>query len=143
MNKLLLSTIIGATMLLMPVFAMATSLTGTIQGYNSVARGKVPPSGKEVHMPTHVAAVETAFVLLEEGLNGKHYLIQNVDIAVLAKLINQKVKIEGAVNMASETLSASDIYTIASGKSLTKVWSSNPWDDVHRDFLGNHPLQGP
>lgn len=142
MNKLLVSTIIGATMLLMPVFAMATSLTGTIQGYNSVASAKVPPPGKEVHIPAHVAATETAFVLLEDGVKGKHYLIKNVDRTVLAKLINHKVKIEGGVNMVSETIAASDIYAVASSKSLTKVWSSNLWDDIHRDILGNHPLQG-
>lgn len=141
MNKLLLSTIIGATMLLMPVFAMATSLTGTIQGYNSVERAKVPPPGKEVHIPAHVAATETAFVLLEER-SGKHYLIHNVGREVLTKLINQKVKISGTVNMPSETIAASDIFTVISGKSLTKVWSNNVWDDIYRDHLGNHPLRG-
>lgn len=144
MNKLLVSTIIGVTMLLMPVFAMATSsLTGTIQGYNSVARGKVTSHAKEVHIAAHIAATETAFVLLEDGVDGKHYLIQNVERAVLAQLINKRVKVAGNVNMTTESITATDIHTIASDKSLKKVWAINRWDDIYRDVFGIHPLERP
>ena len=133
MKKLLVPTILGVLFLLTPVFAMAASITGSVQGYNSVAQGQASPAGKDVHISAHVAAAESAFVILADTEKGKHYLIQNADRAILARLVNQQVKVDGDVDNATESVRAKEIYTQASDKSWKKVWSSNMKDDIYRD----------
>ena len=142
MKKLLVPTILGVLFLLAPVFAMATSVTGSVQGYNSVAQGQASPAGKDVHISAHAAAAESNFVILSDAAKGKHYLIQNADRAVLAKLVNQQIKIDGDVDNAAESIKAKDIYTQASNQSWKKVWSSNVNDNIYRDILGGLPLDG-
>ncbi len=139
MKKILVPTILGALFLLTPVFAMAASLTGSVQGYNSVAQGT---AGKDVHISAHVAATESTFVILADAAKGKHYLIQNADRAILARLVNQQVKVDGDVDNATESIKAKEIYTQASDQSWKKVWSSNVNDDVYRDVFGALPLSG-
>jgi hypothetical protein len=139
MKKLLVPTIFGLLFLLTPVFAMATTVTGSVQGYNSVTQGTV---SKDVHISAHAAATESAFVVLSDTAKGKHYLIQNADRAVLARLINQQIKIDGDVDNATESIKAKDIYTQASNQSWKKVWSSNVNDNIYRDVLGGLPIEG-
>ena len=129
MKKLLVPTIFGVLLLLTPVFAMATSVTGSVQGYNSV----MSPMGKDAHISAHVAATEIAFVILADTAKGKHYLIQNVDRTILARLLNQQVKVDGDVDNTTESIRAQDIYTQAPNQSWKKVWSSNIQDDIYRD----------
>lgn len=141
MKKLLVPTILGVLVLLTPVFVMASSITGSVQGYNSLAQGKAV-AGKDVHTSAHVAATESAFVVLADTAKGKHYLIHNVDRAILAPLVNQQVRIDGDVDNAMESVRAKEIYAQASDKSWQKVWSSNVSDGIYRDVLGNLPLSG-
>ncbi len=140
MKKLLVPTMMGVLFLLTPVFAMAASITGSIQGYNSVTQAS--PAGNHAHISAHTAATETAFVVLDDAAKGKHYLIQDVDRAVLARLVNQQVKIDGDVDTAKESISAKNIYTQASDQSWKKVWSSNVNDNIYRDVFGALPLSG-
>lgn len=132
----------GGIFLLTPVFAGASNMTGTIQGYNSLMMGKASPMGQDVHIPAHVVASETTFVLLDGAAKGKHFLIQNVDRAVLARFINQQVKIEGDINNRTESIRAENIYTSAPDKSWEKVWARNPLDNIYLDVFGSHPLSG-
>ena len=129
MKKLLVPTILGVLFLLTPVFAMAASITGSVQGYNSVTS----PMGKDAHISAHVAATEIAFVILADTEKGKHYLVQNVDRSILAGLVNLQVKIDGDVDNVTESIKATDIYAQASDKSWKKIWSSNMKDDIYRD----------
>ncbi len=138
MKKLLVPTILGVLFLLTPVFAMATSITGSVQGYNSVAQGQALPAGG--HISAHVAAAESTFVILSETAKGKHYLIQNTDRTILARLVNQQVKIDGDVDIATESIKAKEIYAQASDKSWKKIWSSNVNDNIYRDALGALPM---
>ena len=142
MKKLLVTAIIGVSFLLTPVFAMAASITGSVQGYNSVAQGKASPAGKDAHISAHVAATESAFVILADTEKGKHYLIRNADRPILARLVTQQVKIDGDVDNATESIKAKEIYTQVSDKSWQKVWSSNVNDDIYRDVFGALPLFG-
>ncbi len=139
MKKILVPTVLGVLFLLTPVFAMATSLTGSVQGYNSVAQGQA----KDAHISAHVATTESAFVILADTAKGKHYLIQNADRAILARLVNQQVKIDGDMDNATESVRAKEIYTQASDRSWKKVWSSNVNDDIYRDVFGALPLGDP
>ncbi len=140
MKKLFVPTMLGVLFLLTPVFAMAVSVTGPVQGYNSVAQGQASQAGKDVHIAAHVAATESAFVVLDETAKGKHYLIQDADRAVLARLVNQQVKIDGDLDTRTESIKAKNIYAVAADKSWKKVWAKDVSDDIYRDVLGSHPL---
>jgi hypothetical protein len=140
MNKLLVPTILGVLFLLTPVFAMATTVTGSVQGYNSVAQGQASPVGKDAHISAHAASTESAFVILADRAKGGHYLIQNADRAILARLVNQQVKVDGDVDNATESIKAKEIYTQAPNQSWKKVWSSDVNDNIYRDALGALPL---
>jgi hypothetical protein len=130
MRKLFKTTIIGILFLLVPVFAMAASVTGSIQGFNCVTQGKVCPIGKE----DPVAAAENLFVLLVDASTGDYYFIPNVDRAVLARHLNTQVTIDGAVDKKMKTIKATDIS--ASGK---KAWSANMQDEIYKDLWGSGP----
>lgn len=127
MRKLFKMTIIGVLFLLVPVFAMAASVTGSIQGFNCVTTGKVCPIGKE----DPVAAVENVFVLLVDASKDDYYFVPNVDRAVLARHLNTQVTIDGTVNAKMKTIKATDIS--AGGK---KVWSQNMEDAIYKDIWG-------
>jgi len=134
--KKLLVTVFGVLFLLTPVFASAGTITGSVQGYNGVAKGQA----RDAHISAHMAATESTFVILAPTAKGGHYLIQNADRGVLAGLVNQQVKIDGDVDNATESVKAKEIYTQASGSTWKKVWSSNVNDDIYRDALGARPL---
>lgn len=130
MNKLFKTTIIGILFLLVPVFAMAASVTGSIQGYQCVTQGKVCPIGKE----DAVAAAENLFVLLVDASKGDYYFIPNVSRNVLVRHLNTQVTVEGTVNAKMKSINATDIS--AAGK---KVWSKNMEDEIYKDIWGSGP----
>ena len=134
--KKLLVTVLGVLFLLGPVFAMAGTITGSVQGYNSVAQSQA----KNAHISAHTAATESTFVILAPTAKGGHYLIRNADRGVLAGLVNQQVKIDGDVDNGAESVKAKEIYAQDSGNSWKKVWSSNVNDDIYRDAFGAIPL---
>lgn len=127
MNKLFKTTIIGILFLLVPVFAMAASVTGSIQGFNCVTQGKVCPIGKE----DPVAAVENVFVLLVDASKDDYYFIPNVDRAVLARHLNTQVTVDGTVDSKRKAIKATDISS--AGK---KVWSNSMEDAIYKDIWG-------
>ena len=130
MNKLFKTTIIGIMFLLLPVFAMAASVTGSIQGFQCVTQGIVCPIGKE----DAVAAAENVFVLLVDASKGEYYFIPNVSRNVLVRHLNTQVTVEGTVNAKMKTIKATDIS--AAGK---KVWSQNMQDEIYKDLWGSGP----
>lgn len=130
MRKLFKTTIIGILFLLVPVFAMAASVTGSIQGFNCVTQGKVCPIGKE----DPVAAAENVFVLLVDASKDDYYFIPNVDRAVLARHLNTQVTVDGTVDKKMKTIKATDIT--ASGK---KAWSASMQDEIYKDLWGSGP----
>ena len=99
-------------------------------------------AGKDAHISAHEAATESAFVVLADTAKGKHYLIRNADRAILARLVNQQVKVDGVADNVMDSIKAKEIYTQASDQSWKKVWSSNVNDDIYRDIFGALPLDG-
>lgn len=81
-------------------------------------------------------------MVLDNTAKGKHYLIQGVDRDVLARLVNQQVKIDGDLDKGTETIMAKNIYTVAAAadKSSKKVWAIDKSDNIYRDVLGSHPI---
>lgn len=138
MRKLLTPMIVGIALLLAPVLAIGASLTGSIQGFNCVTQGRVCPIGME----DPVIGAENVFVLLVDASKGDYYFVPNVDRGILARHINEQVKVDGVVNAKMKSIRASDIYTMQPDKSWQKVWSSNWQDRVFEDIMGGNPLRG-
>jgi hypothetical protein len=130
MKKSMVSLMVVAMLLMVPMFATAASLTGSIQGFMCVTQGKVCPIGKEDPM----AAVENVFVLLIDAAKGEYYFVPNVDRAVLARHINEMIRVEGNVDMKTKSIHATDIY-----RGSTKVWSADLTDEVYRDLRFSTP----
>ena len=133
MRKYLVPMIIGIVFMLSPVVSMAASITGSVQGFQCVTAGKVCPVGKE----DPLAAVENVFVVLVDAAKGDYYFVTNVDRAVMARHINEQIKVEGTVNAKMKAIKASDIYV-----GTKKVWSVNLEDEIYKDIFGNLPIQG-
>jgi hypothetical protein len=130
MKKFFGMMIIGVVFLMVPVFAIGATLTGSIQGFNCVTQGKVCPVGME----DPVIAAENVFVLLVDAAKGDYYFVPNVDRGILARHINQEVKITGTVNAKMKSIKADQIDV--AGK---KVWSVDLEDAIYRDILGGRP----
>jgi hypothetical protein len=127
MKKLLVPMIIGIVFMMAPVMAIGASITGSIQGFNCVTQGKVCPIGME----DPVIAAENVFVLLVDAAKGDYYFVPNVDRAVLARHINEEVKVEGTVNAKMKSIKAKEIFV--KGK---KVWSVDLEDKIYQDIFG-------
>lgn len=133
MKKYFATMVIGVVFLMVPVFAIGATLTGSIQGFNCVTQGKTCPIGME----DPVVALENVFVLLVDAAKGDYYFVPNVDRAVLARHIAQEVKITGTVNAKYKSIKATEI--VKAGK---KVWSSDMEDAIYKDVFGTLPMQG-
>jgi len=136
MRKFLAPMIVGVVLLLAPVLAIGATLTGSVQGFNCVTQGQICPIGME----DPVIAAEQVFVLLVDAVKSEYYFVPNVDRGILARHINEQVKIDGTVNAKMRSIKASDIYTLQSDRSWKKVWSSNWEDRIYQDIMGGHPL---
>jgi hypothetical protein len=133
MKKFWVPMIIGIVFMMAPVMAIGASLTGSIQGFNCVTQGKVCPIGME----DPVIAAENVFVLLVDAAKGEYYFVPNVDRGILARHINESVKIDGTVNAKMKSIKATDIYV--KGK---KVWSLDLEDKIYKDIFGGSLQSG-
>jgi hypothetical protein len=133
MKKFLVPMIIGIVFLMAPVMAIGASVTGSIQGFNCVTQGKVCPIGME----DPVIAAENVFVLLVDAAKGDYYFIPNVDRAILARHINEQVKVDGTVNAKMKSIKATEISV--KGK---KVWSVDLEDKIYKDIWGGSLQSG-
>ena len=127
MKKFWVPMIIGIVFLMAPVMVSAASITGTIQGFNCVTQGKICPIGME----DPVIAAENVFVLLVDAAKGEYYFVPNVDRAILARHINETVKIDGTVNAKMKSIKATAIYV-----KDKKVWSVDLEDSIYNDIFG-------
>ncbi len=116
MNKRLYSVFIIFLFSLIPAGAWAYQAEGTIQGYHCVTTGKTCPLGKEDPM----IAVERIFVLYTG--DGSYYFIPNLDRAILARHIREKVRITGEVNEKYRSLKA-DIFEVKYENGWKETWS--------------------
>ncbi len=127
MKKFWVPMIIGIVFMMVPVMAIGASITGSIQGFNCVTQGKVCPIGME----DPVIAAENVFVLLVDAAKGDYYFVPNVDRAILARHINEQVKIDGTVNAKMKSIKATAIYV-----KDKKVWSLDLEDKIYQDIFG-------
>ena len=138
MRKLWVPMVIALALTLTPLMAIAASLTGSVQGFNCVTQGKVCPIGME----DPIISVENVFVLLVDAAKGEYYFVPNVDRAIMARHINEQVRIEGTVNAMTKTVHASAIYAM-DGRQWKKTWSVDMYDEIYRDIMGGSGPLGP
>ena len=110
MRKLLLSVAVVLALSLVPMMAFAAEIEGTVQGFTCVTQGKVCPVGQE----DPIAAAENVFVVLTA--TGTYYFVPNVDRAVMARHIAEKVKIVGEMKSGMNAINAESLYSYKNGK---------------------------
>ncbi len=98
-------------LILAPVLAVAGQIEGTIEGFNCVLQGKVCPVGKEDSM----AALEEVFVVL--AADEKVYCLPNVDRAILARHLRDKVRVTGEISKKFKSIKATKL----------EVWDRDCW----------------
>ena len=127
MKKITVLVMAVLMLALTPFVASAGMVEGTIQGYQCVTEGKTCPVGKEDPM----AAVERVFVVLTADNN--YYFIPNVDRGVLARHINERVKITGNVSMKYNSIQATKIDAYEKG-SWVETWNMKDQLQFQNDF---------
>lgn len=108
-----------------PAMALGGSTEGTIQGFNCVIQGKVCPIGKE----DPLVIAEKVFVLHTGGSN--YFFLPSIDRALLARLINEKVKAVGDKSSKYNSIKTTDLFVERHGK-WKKVWSNNIKDPIYK-----------
>ena len=121
MKKILMVVLAISVLAIFPVAASAATVEGSVQGYQCVTQGITCPVGKEDPM----AAVEDVFVILGSGK--KFYFVPNVDRAVLARHINERVQVTGKMSDEYNAITATTIKAYKGGK-WVMVWSAK-WED--------------
>jgi hypothetical protein len=122
-------------LVLMPALAIGGTYEGSIQGFSCVTQGKVCPVGRE----DPIIAAEKVFVLFVKA--GKYYFIPNVDRAVLARHLNQMVKVDGVMSASFNSIHAKEIYVMEGGK-WVKKWSQDWQDEIYDEITMGVPLDG-
>lgn len=114
---------------LIPAWAMAGtgSVEGTVQGFHCVMMGKTCPVGKE----DPVIAAERVFVVLTSA--GNHYFVPNLDRAILARHVAQRVRVSGDINSKYKSIKAKTFEVWKNGKWKT-VWSQAMQDEINKEL---------
>lgn len=135
MNPRKIVLTVCALFLAVPGLAMAGSYEGTVQGFHCVTQGKVCPVGKEDPM----AAVESVFVLHIKA--DKYYFVPNVDRGIMARHLNERIKVEGVVSDRFNSIQATDLY-VDEGGQWKKTWSKDVQDEIYYEITSGYPLGG-
>ena len=133
MKKFSLLILALLALIIFPTWAVAGSVEGSVQGFTCVTQGKVCPTGKEDPM----AAVERVFVVLTKGKS--YYFVPNVDRAVLARHINERVRVSGKVAANYPSIEADKIEVFKKG-AWKQTWSL-PWENNLKKSLSDAETQ--
>jgi hypothetical protein len=136
MRKALVPMFVGIVFLMVPVLAIGASIVGSVQGFRCVTEGKLCPVGEEDAMIN----AESVFVVLVDAKKGEYYFVPNLDRGIMARHINQQVKVDGDVDKKMMSIRASDLYVMGPKKEWKKVWARDKQDKLYRDFW--NPSQG-
>jgi len=128
-KKISLAIFVLFIMAFIPTFAAAGTIEGTIQGFKCVTEGKTCPVGMEDPM----AAVERVFVVLTSGKD--YYFVPNMDRAVMARHINDRVRVSGNVHPNFPSIEANTLEVFSRGAWRT-TWTFS-WQKRIEDDLKN------
>ncbi len=116
MKKRLLSIVLLLAFVSIPVWALAATVEGTVQGLHCVQMGKTCPVDKQ----DPIAALESTFVVLTS--TGSYYLVPNLDRAVLARHLTEQVRLSGKISEKYNSIVADKVEVKKDGK-WKVVWS--------------------
>jgi len=111
----------------LPAWAMAGPVEGSIQGLTCVTLGKLCPVDKEDPM----IAAERIFVVLTKDNN--YYFVPNLDRAILARHINQMVRVTGEISSKYKAIDAEKLEVFREDAWRT-TWSSK-WQEELYEWL--------
>lgn len=100
-------------------------IEGSVQGFLCVTLGKLCPVGKE----DPIIATERVFVVLTAGK--KYYFVPNVDRGILARHINERVRITGIVSTKFNSINANIIEVFKNG-----AWKTTWTLEWEKEMLG-------
>ena len=101
----------------LPAWAMAGTVEGTIQGLTCVTLGKLCPVDKEDPM----IGAERIFVVLTKDNN--YYFVPNLDRGILARHINQMVRVIGKISSKYKAIHAEKLE-VFQDSAWKRTWSS-------------------
>ena len=116
MKKISLFSVALLIFVLIPVWAAAATVEGSVQGFNCVIAGKVCPIGKEDPM----IAAERVFVVLTK--DNDYYFVPNLSRGILARHINQMVRVTGKISSKYKAIQAETLEVLKKG-SWKQTWS--------------------
>ena len=116
MKKIALFSVAIFVFCLIPVWAPAATVEGSIQGLTCVTQGKVCPVGKEDPM----IAAERVFVVLTK--DNDYYFVPNVDRGILARHINEMVRVTGELSGKYKSVQAEKLEVLEKG-SWKQTWT--------------------
>ncbi len=97
-------------------FGSTAIIQGTVQGYNCITQGKTCPIGME----DPLAATEAVFVVLTP--DKKFYFVPNLDRTVMARHVNEQVRISGDLDPNRSLIRAQKLEIFKNGQWIT-VWT--------------------
>ena len=98
----------------------SVTIEGTIQGFNCISMGKTCPVGAEDPL------IETERVFVLYTKEGKHYLVPNLDRAIMARHINEIVRITGPASEKFNSMQAEKLEVLKNGVWKT-TWPIKGW----------------
>lgn len=111
-------------MVLVPVWAFAGGMVeGTVQGFSCVTHGKVCPAGKEDPM----IAAERLFVVFTK--DNSYYFVPNLDRAIMARHINQMVRVKGKLSAKHPSIMADTLEVMKEG-GWKVTWTTKMEDEI-------------
>ena len=129
MKKVIMFILAISMVAFMPLMASAADMIeGSVQGFTCVTQGKVCPVGQEDPM----AAAEKVFVVLTK--DNKYYFVPNVDRVVLARHLNERVKVSGKLSSKYNAIEANKIEAFKSG-AWKSAWTLKSQQEI-LDTLG-------
>lgn len=99
-------------------WAKDMTVEGTVSGYTCAVLGKACPVDRE----DPVIAVEKVFVVIKA--DGSFWLVPNVDRAILARHLTEKVRVTGTLDDKYKSVTASRLEVFVTER--TRTGSQNP-----------------
>ncbi|MBN2232880.1 MAG: hypothetical protein JW781_08695 [Deltaproteobacteria bacterium] len=115
--KKLMALVVLLGLFLIPSPGLADEIVGTVQGFQCVTTGRICPIGKE----DPVIAAERVFVVITAA--GDYYFVPNLDRAIMARNITNRVRVTGMINQKFKSIRAKTLEVRQDDGSWKMKWS--------------------
>lgn len=128
MRRMMMALAVVFVLAAIPLLASAETVEGSIQGLHCVSIGKVCPVGKE----DPIIAAESTFVIYTK--DQKHFLVPNLDRAILARHINENARVEGKLDLKYASIMANKLEIMGKDGTWKIVWTKQMQQDVLKEL---------